>query len=552
MAYEALRSSEAVAPLGTDEASPRCASAFDDVASEALALSGGATLPCGSARRRCTVAARPLPLRRLCVVAAVAVIACIALGGTLAQDRASLAHLAPSHLKGVMSKFGVLQMSIDAYKKVFGGADPFTFECPLPGLGVLANSSAGEPPFCCAAYDALGWPYQFPECLETEKCASCWKASDDANLADHPVASLAGVAWASSLSVYDKAKKKGGFFTSKFKTKLSSLLGGGGVGDSEIKGKRLTASIGSGMSDFDTNLCPRISDWDEVMLNDDSDNIHARVLKSATAKLAVVVFRGTQMTSMKNWQVDADLIRTKLELGDGFGATEVHEGFLNSLKRVLPRVKKWLNGYFGGLYSGIPDDWTVLFTGHSLGGALATLAATLAELEQWDQRPNAVVVFGAPRIADGTLSAWWEARGLCKRLLRINTYNDVIHQMPLKTSWKWWEVAADFMKCAADISACMKKGPTALMGGSASMSFSDRWAHLCGNESETIVQSAVKGVNTHLEDFSAIGGAMAHFIDNCLYGYSFGVLRSGIAAADAFCGISRAVCERAGSPGSEQ
>jgi len=74
----------------------------------------------------------------------------------------------------------------------------------------------------------------------------------------------------------------------------------------------------------------------------------------------------------------------------------------------------------------------------------------------------------------------------------------------------------------------------------------------CGNESETIVQSAVKGVNTHLEEFSAIGGAMAHFIDNCLYGYSFGVLRSGIAAADAFCGISRAVCERAGSPGSEQ
>jgi hypothetical protein len=323
----------------------------------------------------------------------------------------------------------------------------------------------------------------------------------------------------------------------------STILGGGKIGDTKVDGKRLVASIGNGMADMDANLCPSVSDWEEVMLNDESDNIHARVLKSASARLAVVVFRGTQMTSMKNWQVDANLLRTKLKLGDGFPDTEVHEGFLKSLERVLPRVKTWLNGNFGGLVGGVPKDWTVLFTGHSLGGALATLAATLAELHQWDQKPHAVVVFGAPRVADGTLSAWWKARGLCNRLLRINTYNDVIHYMPLKTAFRWWEVAGDFMKCASDISSCMERGPAALMGNGAGTTFSDRWEHICGDESELIVKSAVKGVNKHLDQFSAIGGAMAHFIDNCLYGYSFGVLGSGLPAVDRYCGISPAICK---------
>merc|ERR1719203_2583615 len=131
------------------------------------------------------------------------------------------------------------------------------------------------------------------------------------------------------------------------------------------------------------------------------------------------------MTSFKNWQVDANLRRVGLQLGEGGPTTEVHKGFLESLERVLPRVKTWIKGSFMGV-GAIPKDWTLLFTGHSLGGALAVLAATMVELEGWQRRPDAVVVFGAPRVADGVLGAWWRERGLCRRLLRVNTYNDVV------------------------------------------------------------------------------------------------------------------------------
>merc|ERR1712232_350035 len=88
-------------------------------------------------------------------------------------------------------------------------------------------------------------------------------------------------------------------------------------------------------------------------------------------------------TSMGNWMVDANLRTMSLKLEDGMPKALVHEGFLKVVKRLLPRIKKWVNGYALGLIGAIPPDWTLIFTGHCLGGALAILAATLAEVEGW-------------------------------------------------------------------------------------------------------------------------------------------------------------------------
>ena len=46
-----------------------------------------------------------------------------------------------------------------------------------------------------------------------------------------------------------------------------------------------------------------------------SRNIHARVFKSSSRKLAIVAFRGTQFESAKNWHVDADIQRIPMNLG---------------------------------------------------------------------------------------------------------------------------------------------------------------------------------------------------------------------------------------------
>merc|ERR1711972_898611 len=104
---------------------------------------------------------------------------------------------------------------------------------------------------------------------------------------------------------------------------------------------------------------------------------------------------------------------------------------------------------------------------------------------------------------------WWQERGLCGKLMRVNAYNDVVHLMPFAKRWAWWEATENLLDCFADISDCLKHGPaySARSGGNETV-FSARWAHVC-NQSEVLVASAVKGVNEHFQDFSALGGTMA-------------------------------------------
>lgn len=485
------------------------------------------------------------------LVISAGVLAAVGFGRSAVFDGTpSVRPLTTAGLASVTQEWSLLSMGLSAYSNVLGGLDPYKFQCPLPGLAAMAaiNSTLGSTSGCCAAYDELGWPYQFPDCTAAPQCTTCWLKTASSDLLQHPVAPLAAVAWAASLGVYSDGKPKSGWLASKLERGVSGFLGGalhlgGSMGDSVLRDHRIHADLEIGLDSEDVDVCPQVADWEEVFLNDDKENIHARLFKSKSAKLAVVVFRGTQMTSMKNWEIDANLVRTKLPLTSGFPDTEVHEGFFKSLERILPRVKTWLNGFMFGTIGEIPNDWIVLFTGHSLGGALATLATTMAELEGWDRKPDATIVFGAPRVADAVLGSWWKAKGMCSKLLRINTYNDVIHYMPLKTAVKWWEVAQDLMKCTLDLSSCLHGGLSNLMAGSSGdTSFSDRWEHLCGPESEFVVESSVKGINKELKEFNLLGGALAHSIDHCLYGYSYGVLRSDIVAADRYCGVAPTLC----------
>jgi len=437
-----------------------------------------------------------------------------------------------------------------AYKQLFGNADPFHFECPLPlairgFMETQSNASDSEVQrACCEAYRKLSWPYQFPECTELTECPSCFQASASSELARHPPASLAGAAWAAVVTTKGHAKRKWGWMASKLHSKVTGFLSHA-PGAELVDGKRMRAALGNGLDHPEVDLCPKIGDWEVNMLNEEDNNIHARIFKSRSAKLAIIAFRGTQATSMKNWQVDADIKRKRLPLGPGEGApgTLVHEGFLTALERVLPLVKRWIAGYMFH-YGAVPRDWQVVFTGHSLGGALAILATTIAEAENWNRKPDVTITWGAPRVADSNLSAWWESQELCHRLLRVNTYNDVIHWFPFKKMWNWWSVARDMMSCVTQMSECLKRSPTEMLfAGDKHVVFSDtnRWMHVC-NESEFVVPAAMEGLNEHLQDFNPIGAVLSHFVANCRFGYSYGVMHGGIAQHDAHCGLEPSMC----------
>src|SRR4051812_4249390 len=101
--------------------------------------------------------------------------------------------------------------------------------------------------------------------------------------------------------------------------------------------------------------------------------------------MVVVSFRGTEVTKLQDMLTDAEFA-----LVDGpFG--KVHSGFQRGLGRVWDSV-------LGEVKRCQRRGQSLWFTGHSLGAALAMLAA--GDCIEMDKPVNGVYTFGQPRVGD--------------------------------------------------------------------------------------------------------------------------------------------------------
>ncbi len=122
---------------------------------------------------------------------------------------------------------------------------------------------------------------------------------------------------------------------------------------------------------------------------------------------AVLAFRGTQA---HDWDdVKADLTFPLAPFREG---ARVHLGFRDALAQVWDRVEPRIAELDG---AGVP----VWYTGHSLGAALATLAAAR-------RRPAAVFTFGSPRVGDAGLDTLLAGVGI----QRFVHCCDIVPSMP--------------------------------------------------------------------------------------------------------------------------
>ncbi|MGA9965775.1 MAG: lipase family protein [Terriglobales bacterium] len=96
-------------------------------------------------------------------------------------------------------------------------------------------------------------------------------------------------------------------------------------------------------------------------------------------RLAVVSFRGTDVKDSSNLVFDVDLELVKWQ-----GAGRVHEGFLSALDEVREDLEPAIESV---------RPCRLVYTGHSLGAAMATLMAGL-------HRPDALYTFGSPLVGD--------------------------------------------------------------------------------------------------------------------------------------------------------
>ena len=104
--------------------------------------------------------------------------------------------------------------------------------------------------------------------------------------------------------------------------------------------------------------------------------------------MAVLAFRGTQQ--VKDWLTNLDAVTTPVTSSHGDTLGDVHKGFKQAYCAVHDRIGELLIG---------DEDLPLFITGHSLGGALATLAT-------WYLRGDSLAAcytFGAPRVGNAGL-----------------------------------------------------------------------------------------------------------------------------------------------------
>jgi triacylglycerol lipase len=119
---------------------------------------------------------------------------------------------------------------------------------------------------------------------------------------------------------------------------------------------------------------------------------------ASNGSLAVLAFRGS--TEPKNWLADFNF--PQKDGPSSFGvAGRVHQGFLGTLAPSFPAIEE-------ALYRMTKREIPVWVTGHSLGGAIATLAAT--RLAHDGFRLGPLYTFAGPRAGDTVFAEDTRAR----------------------------------------------------------------------------------------------------------------------------------------------
>lgn len=108
----------------------------------------------------------------------------------------------------------------------------------------------------------------------------------------------------------------------------------------------------------------------------------------------MVAFRGTEEHDKADWGHDLD-IGLVPRLGG-----RVHEGFSNSLDSLWPQMSAESKRLV------TEEERPVFLTGHSMGGAMATLAAL--ELANDGITPRAVYTYGSPPVGDAAFAAAYD------------------------------------------------------------------------------------------------------------------------------------------------
>lgn len=169
--------------------------------------------------------------------------------------------------------------------------------------------------------------------------------------------------------------------------------------------------------------CPLVEAARAETLSEFEDTPHfdntGYIAIDAMNKIIVLAIRGS--VSKTNWHADWDMIRTATSFCH---ECHVHRGFYHSWEEIKIAVLKNMEKAVS-----IHPDYRIAIVGHSLGGAVATLAAAdLRRIDDHFRNQTELYTFGSPRIGNKEAAAWFS--GQSRFSWRITHDNDIVPRLP--------------------------------------------------------------------------------------------------------------------------
>jgi hypothetical protein len=153
-----------------------------------------------------------------------------------------------------------------------------------------------------------------------------------------------------------------------------------------------------------------------------SHGAQALLWQHVESRTLFIAFRGT--TSMTDLRHDLDFRMVPYTSGDS--RILVHAGFRDKLKSIEHTLQEEVG-------KSLTEIDRIILTGHSLGGALATLASPLLA-EKFPSISIQCISFGSPRVGNRAFSHWFNAK-LHSNLRLANDF-DQVPNLPFETFYE--------------------------------------------------------------------------------------------------------------------
>lgn len=165
---------------------------------------------------------------------------------------------------------------------------------------------------------------------------------------------------------------------------------------------------------YSEKFCKNVFGADEYhFIEDKKTGTQAIIFK--VDKIIYVSFRGTTISETRDLKTIINFDEDVLNPPNDLVPIISHRGFVNAIKRVAPVITKILNKH---------RDCALIYTGHSLGGALAMLLAAYKD-------PHEVIVFGSPKIFLQKNTVYKHVYQLDRFINIVNRF-DIVTHLPFK------------------------------------------------------------------------------------------------------------------------